>query len=364
MPPDRGLSDKQRPGVKGNKVRLTYQFVANADGSTKLAPLIIGKAYKPRAFKKKTGEELGFYYRNNAKAWMTASLYEEWLLDWNRKLARENRRILLLHDNFAGHVVPASLTNIHVEPFKPNLTAHVQPNDQGIIHCFKAHYRAKFIQRAINRYDGGVTPAEIYEINQLDAMRLANQAWNEVDTTAIQNCWRKAGILPDMAPSPLIQPSFPIASPIHTTETHDDSIARAEALVQDVLDDLEKTGALQPSNRMSITEFLNPAAETHNLLEATENDIYEAVMDAQRVRNGLNVDDDDLENDVAPAKPGPTRREALQAVLTLQEYVGTINDPFVRKLEVMLNSFGWTTRAMEAQSMKDTKLTDYFTRKQ
>ena len=90
-------------------------------------------------------------------------------------------------------------------------------------------------------------------------------------------------------------------------------------------------------------------------------------MDAQRVRNGLNVDDDDLENDVAPAKPGPTRREALQAVLsllTLQEYVGTINDPFVRKLEVMLNSFGWTTRAMEAQSMKDTKLTDYFTRKQ
>ena len=92
-------------------------------------------------------------------------------------------------------------------------------------------------------------------------MRLANQAWNEVDTTAIQNCWRKAGILPDMAPSPLIQPSFPIASPIHTMETHDDSIARAEALVQDVLDDLEKTGALQPSNRMSITEFLNPAAE-------------------------------------------------------------------------------------------------------
>ena len=91
MPPDRGLSDKQRPSVKGNKVRLTYLFVANADGSTKLAPLVIGKAYKPRAFKKKTGEELGFYYRNNAKAWMTASLYEEWLLDWNRKLTRENR---------------------------------------------------------------------------------------------------------------------------------------------------------------------------------------------------------------------------------------------------------------------------------
>ena len=35
---------------------------------------------------------------------------------------------------------------------------------------------------------------------------------------------------------------------VHRTETHDDSIAQAETLVQSVLDNLEKTGALQPSN--------------------------------------------------------------------------------------------------------------------
>jgi len=87
-------------------------------------------------------------------------------------------------------------------------------------------------------------------------------------------------------------------------------------------------------------------------------------MDAKRVRDGLDADDDDLEKDVAPAKPGPTCHEALQAVLTLQEYIGAINNPFVHKLEVMLNSFGWTTRVAEAQSMKDTKLTDYFDHKQ
>jgi hypothetical protein len=66
-------------GVKGQKVRLTYAFTANADGSEKLEPMIIGKAHKPRAFGKKTGSQLGFYYHNNAKAWMTADLYQEWL---------------------------------------------------------------------------------------------------------------------------------------------------------------------------------------------------------------------------------------------------------------------------------------------
>jgi len=132
MPPDRGLANKQNSGVKGKKNRLTYLFTTNADGSRKLPPLIIGKSQKPRAFKGKTGTQLGFNYRSNAKAWMTATLYQEWLLDWDRELRSEERKILLLQDNFAGHIVPETLTNICVKNFEPNLTAHVQPNDQGI----------------------------------------------------------------------------------------------------------------------------------------------------------------------------------------------------------------------------------------
>ena len=55
-------------------------------------------------------------------------------------------------------------------------------------------------------------------------------------------------------------------------------------------------------------------------------------------KDGLDADNNDSEKDVTPTKPGPARHEALQAVLTLQEYIGTIDDPFVHKLEVMLNS--------------------------
>ena len=78
----------------------------NADGSIKLSPLIIGKYQKSWAFKNKTGLQLRFYYCANAKAWMIASIYQQWLLDWDQKLCIEGRKILLLQDNFSGHVVP------------------------------------------------------------------------------------------------------------------------------------------------------------------------------------------------------------------------------------------------------------------
>lgn len=145
MPPDSGLSNKRQFGV-------------------------IGKARKPHAFQNKTGLQHGFYYQNNAKAWMTTSLYQECLFDWDQTLHDNERKVLLLQDNFSGHIIPDTLTNIRVENFEPNLTVHVQPNDQGIIRCFKAHYHAKFIQRAVDLYKSSTTPSKIYDIDQLEAM--------------------------------------------------------------------------------------------------------------------------------------------------------------------------------------------------
>jgi len=83
MAPDQGLSNCKKSGVKGKKVRLTYAFTLNADGSEKLLLFVIGKATQPQAFNKKTGAQLGLYYRNNAKAWMTAHLYQDWIQQWD-----------------------------------------------------------------------------------------------------------------------------------------------------------------------------------------------------------------------------------------------------------------------------------------
>jgi hypothetical protein len=365
MAPDRGLSDSKQSGVKGKKVRLTYAFTSNADGSEKLKPFIIGKAARPRAFNKKSGAQLGFYYRNNAKAWMTMYLYQEWLLEWDRSLGSRGRRILLLQDNFSGHIVPAGLQNIRVENFEPNLTAHVQPKDQGIIRCFKAHYRALFIQRAVDRYDEGVTPSEIYDINQLQAMRLADIAWRDVDTTTIRNCWHKAGILPDMSTSdssPDVQPLVPISSLIHDSPADMDPIVRAEKEVEDALDDLIATGALQRSNRMDIDSLLNPVGESHVLTEVSDVEIYQAVVDAIDARENMITNGGDDIDEIISIEPRPTRRDVLKGVSTIGKYVADWDDPIARKIEVLLSSFNRKLRLDETRNMKETVITDFFQR--
>ncbi|THU93740.1 DDE-domain-containing protein [Dendrothele bispora CBS 962.96] len=356
LPPDRGLSDKKRPGVKGNKVRLTYAFTSNADGSEKLKPLVIGKAFKPRAFGKKTGDQLGFQYRNNAKAWMTTAIYQEWLMAWDRELRLKGRRILLLQDNFAGHVVPhgegRELTNIRVENFAPNLTAHVQPKDAGIIRCFKAHYRKRYIQRSI------------------DPMRLADAAWKEVDTSTIQHCWKKTGILPDSVFVPDVSQNIalPISSLIDSGSSSQDPILRAEQQVTAALNELQETGILQRSNRLGLEDLLNPVEEDKHMSDETsekdiEKDICNAVLAARNAieNSTLHGGHDDLDDEVL-VLPRPSRQEALGAVSTLTRYVNPMDDEFARKLESLLASFGRQTRLEDISSMHTTQITDYYSK--
>ena len=68
LAPDSTIARHQIEGAKKNKTRLSIAFTCNADGSDRFEPLIIGHAAKPRCFKKRTGEQLGFFYRSNSKA--------------------------------------------------------------------------------------------------------------------------------------------------------------------------------------------------------------------------------------------------------------------------------------------------------
>ena len=76
-PPDRGLATTRMSGKKKDKFRITVGFACNASGTEKRPIMMIGKSKMPRCFKKKTPESMGFYYRNNKKAWMTSGLFEE-----------------------------------------------------------------------------------------------------------------------------------------------------------------------------------------------------------------------------------------------------------------------------------------------
>lgn len=144
--------------------------------------------------------------------------------------------------------------------------------------------------------------------------------------------------------APPIQPTPPPSSLIHPQE---DSVTIAENQVVALLDELENIGALQRSNRMELEEILNPPGEAHGIEEATDEDIFNAVMEARREEGRHDGDDTDTDTLV---EPRPTRAEALQAALTIIRYVKDKDGAYFRKLESMLALF-----VSELENMADTE---------
>ncbi|UYV66317.1 hypothetical protein LAZ67_4001317 [Cordylochernes scorpioides] len=139
--PDRTLAHKDENcrGVKRMKQRITVLLCCNSTGTDKRRLLIIGKSAKPRCFRNFSPH---FYctYTSNSKAWMTSSIFQEWLLQFNKQLVSEGRRILLF----------------------------------GIIKSFKAQYRKLQLQKMVELADAHL-PTEL----RLDyAVLFCKMAWD------------------------------------------------------------------------------------------------------------------------------------------------------------------------------------------
>jgi len=130
----------------------------------------------------------------------------------------------------------------------------------------------------------------------------------------------------------------------------------AESQVEQALDDLVATGVLQKENRMDINSLLNPVGESHVLTETSDQEIYQAVMDVIEAWENIEMSGgDDGDGDTIP-----TCRDVFKVASTISDYIGTINDPLARKMEVLLGSFKRQLHLHKAKTMKDTVLTDYF----
>ena len=131
-------------------------------------------------------------YRHNSKAWMTSVVFTDWLKDFDRSMIQQKRKVLLLLDNAASHKVPEDLENVQVHFLPPNTTAHLQPNDAGIIRNFKLYYRKGLTKHFLQSIENDQPMA----INLREALHLIREAWNYVKMETIQNCWEHTGIIP------------------------------------------------------------------------------------------------------------------------------------------------------------------------
>ncbi|XP_033229060.1 tigger transposable element-derived protein 4-like [Belonocnema kinseyi] len=123
--PDKTLAFKGDTchGSKKSKDRVTVMVCANMSGKEKLELLVIGKSKNPRCFN--GVKSLPVLYENNKKAWMTSSVYEDWLYKTDHKFQRKNRKVLLLLDNCPAHpkVLIQTLKAMKVVHLPLNLTA-------------------------------------------------------------------------------------------------------------------------------------------------------------------------------------------------------------------------------------------------
>lgn len=192
QPPNWTLANTSVSGFKKEKSRLTFLACCNNDGSERLKLMVIGTANNPRAFKKKTGQELGFDYHANKKAWMTKELFFAWLNRFDQYVARKpGRKILLLLDNCSAHGTidnMPDLLNIRILFLPPNTTSKIQPLDAGIIAWVKRRYRRRLLFRVFENIES--SKKSIYNVDILTAIRWAYEEWNACPSIVMRNCFR------------------------------------------------------------------------------------------------------------------------------------------------------------------------------
>ena len=257
LSPDKTIAQRQVEGSKKDKIRITIAFTCNADGTDRFEPLFIGHSAKPRCFNKKSGADLGFWYFNNKKAWMTGEFFDLFLRRFNQYVGR---KVLLLIDNAPSHNFKAeNYPNVEIVFLPPNTTSKLQPLDAGIIASFKKHYRRYQLRHAINLIDVGRNP---YQVSQLEGMRWSRRAWMEIDESVFANCWRHTRLL---------------VAEEHDTMATDELTPVDQAFVEEYRDAVDYLGI---RNAISLDNFLNPAEEEeephHAYLSDTE--ILESVQ--------------------------------------------------------------------------------------
>ncbi|XP_011871984.1 PREDICTED: jerky protein homolog-like [Vollenhovia emeryi] len=194
-------NEHSAPGHKLAKERVTVMTCANATGTHKVPLLVIGKAKHPRAFK--NVNILPVQYVNQTNAWMDRSIFKEWFtttfIPAVEKKNGKIEKLILLLDNARSHPSAEELTELYphctVVFLPPNVTALIQPMDQGVIECTKRAYRKEYCRKLLSSTEGHLIAnleVLVKKWTILDCVRTVAMAWDSVSEQTLRNAWKKA----------------------------------------------------------------------------------------------------------------------------------------------------------------------------
>ena len=123
---------------------------------------------------------------------MTSFLFADFLHSFNAKMKRSKRKVLLIMDNAPSHILP-QLSNVKIHFLPPTTTSHLQPVDAGIIQNLKCYYQKFKLKMNVDCLDANKQP----EILLSETIRFIKDAWDNVSSQTIANCWRHTGLFID-----------------------------------------------------------------------------------------------------------------------------------------------------------------------
>ncbi|CAF2189462.1 unnamed protein product [Rotaria magnacalcarata] len=347
--PDRSLvmAKEACKGGKRSKERFTVLLCTNMTGTDKLKPLLIGKAAKPRCFKHLNIKQLPVTWRSNRTSWMTASLFDDWLVCVNQIMIKQKRKILLFIDNAPCHNADIEYSNISLKLFPPNTTSELQPLDQGIIKNFKCYYRQYLVKHVISRCAIATSSDDII-IEALDAVHWTKRAWQAVTQSTIGNTFRTAGCVCSTIKN------------VANTTINSDSDSEEEILTNDISTALQNLDLLLVhlnigGQSLSAIEFIEVDEDTSAFNEWNDVDNSLIIVDEQRHNNDDNDEDDDM-----PTETPPKVIEAMEMVRRLHLLAAT-QQPQLHSLISQLDS-QLTQLFIDSKGVKQTTIDDFFHR--
>lgn len=270
--PDRSLTTGPISGQEKEKSRVTAHFCCNSDGSERLPIWFIGTAKRPRAFRaaRINVDNLGCFWRYNRIAWMTGTIFKEWLLWFDKEMT--GRNVVLLMDNFSSHQsaygeIAHQLQNTLVIWLPGDSNSRYQPLDQGIISTWKTYWKRHWVSFMVEQFDNGFNPISTMTI--LRAVRWAISIWEfDLPGDTIKNCFRRA---------------LTVEGSQETTN---------QELIREVEKGLQQ---LQFANHirelMDINQFLSPSEEQ---VDDDSIDLDDAILSQYEPVRELPEDDDEL----------------------------------------------------------------------
>ena len=188
-----------------SKERITILPFVNQAGENAHPMVVIGKTLTPRDFRgvekvkimdgdTQIGWEIkneNILYFKQCNAWNTGYLMKYILHRWDKELITTDRKIVLLLDNFSGHLNLGSFGNIKIIYFPPGLTSYLQPLDCGIFAPAKSFYRSMVTLQQLDNFELG----KATKVGMSDVLRMIAENWSKVNGQIIINAWIKSGLL-------------------------------------------------------------------------------------------------------------------------------------------------------------------------